>query len=290
MKTKIEETNEIIDVPATVEEDKLPVATDRIDSETIIHNIEAQDKIIEKLVEYMKHHLVEGQDYGTIPGVSKPSLWKSGAEKINFIFNLVPKFEILKAKEYEEEYSYKISCNLVNRNSGRFMGSGLGFCSSREKKYRSSDPVDIANTIIKMADKRAYIDATLKSTMASFLFTQDLEDGNVNGKDKPKGKSGSTGGSKKSYKKQELNPETFKMLGGKYKDKTLVQCPSWYIEGQIKWVTDGKSDPAKFGYDKDEYIKMFKDALGIKKEKKEGKGSTEYIEEKFDVLPDDIPE
>jgi len=290
MKTDIEETNEIIDVPATVEEDKLPVATDRIDSETIIHNIEAQDKIIEKLVEYMNHHLTEGQDYGTIPGVKKPSLWKSGAEKINFIFNLVPKFEILKAKEYEEEYSYKINCSLVNRNSGRFMGSGLGFCSSKERKYRSSDPIDIANTIVKMADKRAYIDATLKSTMASFLFTQDLEDGNVNVGNKPKGKSGSTSSSKKSYKKQELNPETFKMLGGKYKDKTLVECPSWYIEGQIKWVEDGKSDPAKFGYDKAKYIGMFEKALVIKKERKESKGGTEYIEDKFDVVPEDIPE
>jgi len=287
MKTDTEETNEIIDVPAVVEEDKLPVATDRIDSETIIHNIEAQDKIIEKLKEYMKHHLEENLDYGTIPGVKKPSLWKSGAEKINFIFNLVPKFKILKAKEYEEEYSYKINCSLVNRNSGRFMGSGLGFCSSRERKYRSSDPIDIANTIIKMAEKRSYIGATLKSTMASFLFTQDLEDGNFKGKDEPKG---STGSPEKSYKKQELNPETFKMLGGKYKDKTLIQCPSWYLEGQIKWVEDGKSDPAKFGYDKTTYIGMFEKALVIKKERKEAKGGTDYVEEKFNVTPEDIPE
>lgn len=38
------------------------------------------------------------------------------------------------------------------------------------------DPYDLANTLEKMACKRAYVDATLRATATSDLFTQDVED------------------------------------------------------------------------------------------------------------------
>ena len=38
------------------------------------------------------------------------------------------------------------------------------------------EPWDLANTIMKMAEKRAHVDATLRTTAASGIFTQDLED------------------------------------------------------------------------------------------------------------------
>jgi hypothetical protein len=38
------------------------------------------------------------------------------------------------------------------------------------------DPADVANTVLKMAKKRAQIDMTLTATAASDIFTQDLED------------------------------------------------------------------------------------------------------------------
>ncbi|MFH1485369.1 MAG: hypothetical protein ABIH46_04795 [Chloroflexota bacterium] len=43
-------------------------------------------------------------------------------------------------------------------------------------QVENPDPHDLKNTIIKMAQKRAYIDATLRTTATSGLFTQDLED------------------------------------------------------------------------------------------------------------------
>ncbi len=39
-----------------------------------------------------------------------------------------------------------------------------------------TNPADLANTILKMADKRSYISGILKATAASSTFTQDLED------------------------------------------------------------------------------------------------------------------
>lgn len=44
------------------------------------------------------------------------------------------------------------------------------------EKIEHDNPADYYNTIIKMAKKRAYVDAVLTATAASDIFTQDLED------------------------------------------------------------------------------------------------------------------
>lgn len=44
------------------------------------------------------------------------------------------------------------------------------------------DQHDLENTVLKMAEKRAYIDATLRGTASSDLFSQDLENGASKGK------------------------------------------------------------------------------------------------------------
>lgn len=38
------------------------------------------------------------------------------------------------------------------------------------------DPYELENTVVKMAEKRAHVDATLRTTHTSGLFTQDIED------------------------------------------------------------------------------------------------------------------
>lgn len=45
------------------------------------------------------------------------------------------------------------------------------------EKVENPDPADVYNTVLKMAKKRAHVDATLTATAASDLFEQDLEDG-----------------------------------------------------------------------------------------------------------------
>ena len=45
------------------------------------------------------------------------------------------------------------------------------------------DPYDLENTLVKMAKKRAHIDAALTGTASSDLFTQDLEEGGPSEKD-----------------------------------------------------------------------------------------------------------
>ena len=48
--------------------------------------------------------------------------------------------------------------------------------SQSEQRQENSDPADQYNTVLKMAKKRAQVDATLTATGASDILTQDLED------------------------------------------------------------------------------------------------------------------
>src|SRR5690606_22905756 len=45
-----------------------------------------------------------------------------------------------------------------------------------QKKQVRTNPADVANTILKMAKKRAQVDAVITATAASDIFTQDIED------------------------------------------------------------------------------------------------------------------
>lgn len=50
-----------------------------------------------------------------------------------------------------------------------FMGGG-------EEKIENANPTDVHNTVLKMAKKRAFVDATITATASNDAFTQDLED------------------------------------------------------------------------------------------------------------------
>ena len=41
----------------------------------------------------------------------------------------------------------------------------------------NGDPYDLLNTLLKMSEKRSYVDATLRATATSGLYTQDMEEG-----------------------------------------------------------------------------------------------------------------
>lgn len=151
----------------------------------------------------------DGTHYGTIPGTKSKSLYKAGAEKLMATFRLAarPEVEDLSANG---EIAYRVTVNLQSAN-GSFIGAGIGECSSAEDKYSwraaicdeefdgtpenrrrikfskyqgkvekkkqvRSNPADVANTILKMAKKRAQVDAVITATAASDIFTQDIED------------------------------------------------------------------------------------------------------------------
>lgn len=162
--------------------------------------------------EVMRAVMKKDTHFGTIPGTPHPTLYKAGAEKILSTFRLGVDPEIIDLSGPDER-RYQVRAHLYRMHDGVRVGTGIGECSSNEDKYRwraavnqaefdetpenrrrakwkkgkppnkdyqvrqvRTEADDVANTILKMAKKRALIDATLTATAASDVFTQDLED------------------------------------------------------------------------------------------------------------------
>ena len=73
-------------------------------------------------------------------------------------------------------FHYEVKAILISKSTGQIESEGIGSCNNKERKYKNSDPFTIVNTILKMAKKRAFIDAVLSATRSSAFFTQDIED------------------------------------------------------------------------------------------------------------------
>jgi hypothetical protein len=180
------------------------------------------DEIIQtqgELRKYIAAALTEGRDYGTIPGVDKPSLLKPGAERINTAYGVMPRFTIERQEvdhhmevqwrkrkkvygsrdeppRWEEQtgtslglYAYTVRCELIERNTGVMVADCIGVCSSMESKYIDR-PRDSQNTVLKMAEKRAYVGATLLAYGLSDQFTQDVEETGTGAEDSETGSAG----------------------------------------------------------------------------------------------------
>lgn len=139
----------------------------------------------------MKSVLKDGTHYGTIKGCGdKPTLLQPGAEKIAYMFKLVPTYKVERDQLGGGHREYTVECTLTSRGTGEVMGFGVGECSTMESKYRyrwdgygrdrrrveNPDVADVWNTCLKMAKKRAFVDAVKSTTAASDVFTQDIED------------------------------------------------------------------------------------------------------------------
>lgn len=134
---------------------------------------------IQQFQKVIQNTLVEGHDYGAaFYGAAKPSLLKPGAEKILMLLGLSSEYEIIeKIQDYDEGFfAYTVRC--VLKKNGMIITEGLGHCNSKEKKYEGEkqDKYMLGNTCLKMAKKRAQVDAALTVGSLSDIFTQDLED------------------------------------------------------------------------------------------------------------------
>jgi hypothetical protein len=123
----------------------------------------------------------QNHDYGVIPGTSKPTLLKPGAEKLIFLMGLKSEFEIVDStRDFKEGFfQYQVKCKLLRGED--VITEGLGACNTKEKKYIKQDPFTMDNTVLKMAKKRAMVDAALLVGSLSDIFTQDLEDMDLEG-------------------------------------------------------------------------------------------------------------
>ncbi|MGL4883896.1 MAG: hypothetical protein ACRC8K_22980, partial [Waterburya sp.] len=109
------------------------------------------------MVAFVQTQMLEGIDYGVIPGTKKPTLLKPGSEKLCRLFSLRPSYELIHfVTDFDKPlFHYHYRCTLVRQ--GEMVGQGDGSCNSKEKKYESQKykTYDLVNTICKMAQKRA---------------------------------------------------------------------------------------------------------------------------------------
>lgn len=214
---------------------------------------------LKEFQEFVKEYLRDGEDYGTIPGTPKPTLYKPGADKLCELYGISDSYDILdKVEDFTMTpplFDYTIRCTLTRIRTQLAVSTGLGSCNSYEGRYRwregqrlcpecgkpaiikgkeefgggflcfgkkggcgakfldkdpkitgqnigrieNDDVATLKNTILKMAKKRAKVDATLAATRSSGIFTQDIEDITH---DAPEPAAPSRGGKKAASKPQ----------------------------------------------------------------------------------------
>ena len=248
---------------------------------SVSQHVEQRNRMVEVMNKVMK----ENVHFGTIPGTNKPSLYKPGAERLLMTFALsAGKEEEWPVQDLstDTERRYRFMVPIYHRTSGAYIGFGVGECSSAEEKYAwrkaicpeefdatddfdrrvkwakgkggsvystpqvRTNPADIANTVLKMAKKRALIDAVLTTTGASEVFTQDVEDmprEYVDQHDVPKERTQSTTAPATTGP---IVPRTsfFKEFGGKPWSAVPDQQLSWYADAINQNIED--PDKSKF--------------------------------------------
>lgn len=195
------------------------------------------------LGQYVQQHMVDGTDYGVIPGTKNKTLLKPGAEKLTQLFRCIPRFTVEEKVERWDTglFYYRFSCQVVTQADGVVVAEGVGSCSTYESRYRwrvsarkcpacgkeaiikgkaeygggwlcfkkkdgcgakfaddaeaivgqpvgrveNPDLIDSVNTVLKIAKKRALVDAAISLARCSDIFTQDAEDWAAAGHDEP---------------------------------------------------------------------------------------------------------
>lgn len=171
---------------------------------------------ITRIRQAMKAVMEPGVHYGVIPGTPKPTLYKPGAELLFAMFRISPEPDIDDlSTEDEIRYRVRVrgvhapTGNVIGWGVGECSTNEEKYkwrnavCDEEfneadpdrkrvkwqkwkdrrsgewvtEKRYMvRTVPADLANTVLKMATKRARIDLALSALGASDVFNQDLED------------------------------------------------------------------------------------------------------------------
>lgn len=187
---------------ALIEQDQLPLEQPRgralLSAADVRHQVNVIQEVMAAVMKPETH-------YGRIPGTPKPTLYKAGSEVLLTTFRIgaEPEVEDLST---DDVVRYRVRLRGFHIPTGQVVGYGIGECSSNEEKYKwrkapraewdaadenrrrikyygdkralqvRGEPADVANTVLKMAKKRAQIDLCLTATGASDMFTQDVED------------------------------------------------------------------------------------------------------------------
>lgn len=120
----------------TNENQNIATQTNQLPGLTVNESVDGLKSNIAVIQRVMKDVMRDGEHYGVIPGTGKPSLYKSGAKKLSFVFRLATEYTIRQTDLPGGHREYEVICKLYSIETGKFLGSGVGICSTMEKKYR----------------------------------------------------------------------------------------------------------------------------------------------------------
>ena len=166
---------------------------------------------VQAIKELVNAVFVENVHFGVIPFTNQRRvLLQPGADQICSMFRIAPQYHV-DDLSVPGEIRYRVTCRGMSA-AGEVLGEGMGECSTAEEKYKwrkavcdeewndtpetqrrveykkgsggnghykvkqiKEDPSDKANTVLKMACKRARVAMVLTVTGCSDDFTQDEE-------------------------------------------------------------------------------------------------------------------
>jgi len=196
------------------------------------------------LMEIYRRIMQKDTDYGVIPGTPKPSLYQPGAQILRLAAGLGVEMEHTETDRNLAIgwISHSFTCRLTNAD-GVVVGICEGSANSYEDRYRwrwlserdlpkgidkeslvskkrtgkyneyhvyrveNDNPAGLDNTLIKIAQKRAFVGAVLMATGASRIFTQDVEDATEDDGVSPEVEAQRPGPKAKAKAKQETKPD-----------------------------------------------------------------------------------
>lgn len=166
---------------------------------------------VEVIREIMSKIMLKDVHYGVIPGTKGNTLYKPGSDTLLSAFHIAVSPIIEDLSTYQE-IRYRVQCQGLAMGSGTLVGIGVGECSSEEEKYKwkkcgqrefdrtaenrrrikfgkvwseqqrckidgeimqvRTEVADQANTVLKMAKKRAQVDMTLTALACGDTFDQ----------------------------------------------------------------------------------------------------------------------
>jgi hypothetical protein len=101
-----------------------------------VYSPEVMVQQVEMIQKMMLAVMRKDEHYGVIPGTQKPTLLKSGAEKLCMAFRLDPQYRVIESIREDRFISYMVEVILYHIPTAQRIASGIGSCNSREAKYR----------------------------------------------------------------------------------------------------------------------------------------------------------
>lgn len=126
-------------VPSLTKPPEKPTTADYLPSPVVrdAAQVVERKKLVDELI---RDNMVQGVDYGKVPGTNKDTLFKGGAEQLASWFGYAIRFPDDRKRMKEDwaggVFAYSYVCEIVDRRTGTVVAECEGSANSKETKYR----------------------------------------------------------------------------------------------------------------------------------------------------------